>query len=495
MIAFLFIGVELNLIPPLLESRTGTIRTPCTFTLQDASVGVNTDEQVDLLNFVKKNHDEKKQVPIIVVCNKVDDPDDEELMCLVKEARDEVEKIFSVTDRTKALDAITTGKTNAFNGKLSPAFLPASFENAFLYRSASRLQLGELSRLDKVYIDKIGHEEVGKYKWKKLSNKKKYELVHQIVSDPAQYKERLESSNFDTLLELLQFFLGGKKTQGSIIEKQLEVALTKMTVEDGITEQLTSVFDRSTALGKDTSNLEGKFWSLYHKCHKDSFNKFYNDPTCITEMHAPMKELIAYAQGLYKKLACGSSGAAEEVLTKIVDAMKHLIRQEINVIIEKQEKWKPVQSTSTSISSWDALSPKDWSTIISSILILSHRSIFCESFGQEIAELEWMARTGNFTKPEDHCFHCNRITQTNNRSYDYGTRKSNITCQSCHFVKPMKECHENMKGTYAFGVFTPSNKEAYDKVVQIKVPDSISDPSHWGHLSWLFCEFMDSLEA
>mmetsp|Transcript_15008 Transcript_15008/g.32341 ORF Transcript_15008/g.32341 Transcript_15008/m.32341 type:complete len:703 (-) Transcript_15008:352-2460(-) len=529
--------------------------------VMDAGLGVNTDEQVDLLKFVKKNIDEKKQVPVIIVCNKVDDPDDEELMALVKEARNEVEKIFRVDDRTKALEAITTGDMNTYGGKLSPAFLPASFENAFLYRSASRLQLSELKRLDKVYIDKIGHEEVGKYKWKKLSEEKKYELVHQVVSDPAQYNERLEASNFDTLLDILQFFLGGKKTQEGIIEKQLEVALTKLTVSDGITEQLTAVFDRSAALGKDTSHLEAKFWSLYRPFHQSSFQRFYNDPSRVTDMHAPMKELIAFAQGLQKKLSRDSSGVAEGIgKKKIIDAMKDLIRQQINVILEKEAGWVPTElpnnngasppsyrahwtwngsywynsasgrSDYTSkdyhpedtfpdswvwhdetckwksqysgkeiegthdknpankpfppLSSWEDMSPRDWSTVASSILILSGRKAFYENFGQEIADLEWMARTGNvnqcFNKPEGYCFTCKTTC-------GYGPQDGG------HII--MQPYASWMKGTYVNGVFTPDDKRKYDRVVQIKVPDNISDPSHWGHLSWLFCEFIDSLEA
>ena len=130
------------------------------FHCQDAKQGVNTDEQVGLLNFVKKNLDTKKHIPIIVVCNKVDDPDDEELAALVQEAQQEVEKIFEVNDRSQALEIITGRNVVAGEDLLSPIFLPTSFENAFLYRTASRLPIGELKRLDRIYIDKIGHEEV-----------------------------------------------------------------------------------------------------------------------------------------------------------------------------------------------------------------------------------------------------------------------------------------------------------------------------------------------
>ena len=115
---------------------------------------------------MKKNLDSHKDIPIIVVCNKVDDPDDDELMSLVKESRLEVESVFAVDDREKALQAIIDGEME-HQPHMSPAFLPVSFENAFLYRTVSSLPMGDIKRLGKVYIDKIGHEEVSELlaKW------------------------------------------------------------------------------------------------------------------------------------------------------------------------------------------------------------------------------------------------------------------------------------------------------------------------------------------
>lgn len=89
-------------------------------------------------------------------------------MGLVKEAQREVENIFAVDDRPKALGALLGGRkkrgkylrSGIEGAKFSPAFLPTSFENAFLYRSAHGLAASELKCLDKAYIDKIGREEV-----------------------------------------------------------------------------------------------------------------------------------------------------------------------------------------------------------------------------------------------------------------------------------------------------------------------------------------------
>ena len=95
-------------------------------------------------------------------------------MELVDEVRCEVERIFNVKDRKKALSTMleqNAGKEKGptvNNFELSPIFLPLSAENAFVYRAASGIQCDEISKLRKEYIDKIGQEEMGKFKWKKL---------------------------------------------------------------------------------------------------------------------------------------------------------------------------------------------------------------------------------------------------------------------------------------------------------------------------------------
>jgi GTPase SAR1 family protein len=82
----------------------------CVIVVMDVSQGVNTEEQVQLLELVKQNCMEKKNIPIIVVCNKVDDPDNAELMELVNEVRAKVELIFS--NKQYPVDASTNEKTD-----------------------------------------------------------------------------------------------------------------------------------------------------------------------------------------------------------------------------------------------------------------------------------------------------------------------------------------------------------------------------------------------
>ena len=47
----------------------------CVIVVMDVVQGVNTEEQVQLLELVKKNLMNNKNLPVIVLCNKVDDPE------------------------------------------------------------------------------------------------------------------------------------------------------------------------------------------------------------------------------------------------------------------------------------------------------------------------------------------------------------------------------------------------------------------------------------
>ena len=57
---------------------------------------------MSLLEFVKSNLETKKNLPVVILCNKTDDQDDEEQEELVLEAQCKVEKIFGVSDRKGA---------------------------------------------------------------------------------------------------------------------------------------------------------------------------------------------------------------------------------------------------------------------------------------------------------------------------------------------------------------------------------------------------------
>ena len=51
-------------------------------------------------------------------------------------------------------------------------------------------------RLDLKYIDKIGREECGRYKWSQMSTAEKYAEVYKVVNDTKEYSRRMKACSF-----------------------------------------------------------------------------------------------------------------------------------------------------------------------------------------------------------------------------------------------------------------------------------------------------------
>lgn len=78
----------------------------CIIVVMDAVQGVNTQEQVDLLKFVHRNNQEQKDVATIILGNKVNDPEHQAKLELVKESREKAVEIFGQTCSAQSLSTL-----------------------------------------------------------------------------------------------------------------------------------------------------------------------------------------------------------------------------------------------------------------------------------------------------------------------------------------------------------------------------------------------------
>ena len=459
----------------------------CVVIVMDANQGVNTEDQVNLLEFVKGNMKKAKMIPTFILCNKVDDPNDEELMSLVDEVRGKVTKMFE-------------------RMKFKPTLMHISAENAFAYRAASRLTRENMHQLNLECLDKIGHEEVGKVKWRRMKEEEKLYLVSEVVSNETEYKERLSLSNFDKFLGALSSTLGGSTNQVNLIEGQLKVQLKKVKVslddEALFADSLMRAFDCSLALGKPPGHLRKKFWTLYSSCKTKAFQKFETCPSNVKYLQKPMKELQSYARGIHLESFSSTSifdekeRIADEAM--MMDAMRDLVSSQIKMVLDKEVhlppnfdpmtdpwaynfvwyndgvkhsehkskskhpesgmytshwNWKRGQggkwynkydTNGTRVGSkdmnpalykpsWKNLQPKDWCTIFFSILLVKYNKHFCKDFSAEIVKLEM---------------------------------------RKCFTIR-----------------FSGSSWEGRNV---LKDPTSLCDPNHFGSLSYMYCEFLDT---
>ncbi|CAJ1957801.1 unnamed protein product, partial [Cylindrotheca closterium] len=271
----------------------------CVVVVMDGRQGVNTEEQVSLLRFVKSNLESKKDVPIVILCNKIDDQDDEEQEELVLEAQREVEKIFGVPDRQKSLQEVlqaTTASKETTNGtkkhkwkkkntkpsdQVSPVFIPISGVTAFIFQTCSNMPLERFREFDQKLIAKLGRDRIGKFRWKKLSKEDRIKEAHEAVSDPEGYQAGVADSNFDKFLMVLSSLVGGKTAQEKMIQNQIQVSLSTISSGPGIVEKLETIYSTVLALSlgdseaknAHLSEIKSTFWRLYKGMEQSCFAK------------------------------------------------------------------------------------------------------------------------------------------------------------------------------------------------------------------------------
>ena len=491
----------------------------CIVLVVDGKQGANTEEQLRLLKMVRK-HRIKRDVPIIILCNKVDDPDDEEQKLLVDETRAEVERIFlcdlkndktkkGVAGRFKAsvqslLDP-DRARVMAVNTKENlPTFIPISAIHAFMYRSLSNMPFYSFKQVEPEIIDKLGKENYGT-QWKRWDPKQKLTKAYEVIGDESRCREGLSSSNFDEFLGVLRNCIGDEENQKKIIQQQLEIQadiLCRDPWNVNVVEQIESINERLCALDKPTSNLPDIFWKVYDKIEDRAF-QCIKSPASITSLAGPMDLLNEYLEFVQ------NTARWENEQEAILARARRLVNRQAGLVMDESiwVKWK--------------LSSMDRALIFGSFLLMSNDHIFCDQFGRLRLVLEslrhealtWQQAERTSTCPtctasqlgvkdgESFCYRCKKYVVPHLelecrfcKRAGFKTRLMvssdsdavELRCPDCwkSYVCLPKE---NYTLTYKNGELEATYKEFYKKHVKVVVPESIADPSHFGYLSWRCC--------
>jgi len=516
----------------------------CVVLVMDAKQGVNTHDQVFLLRLVKELLATKKKLPVIVLCNKVDDPEDEEQAEMVNEARAEVEKIFEVGDRKEALRVMLerNEKQGAFvfgsGGEISPAFIPVSAINGYIQLSASRMSLEKFASFDRDLIEKLGREQIGRRRWIKLSEEEKTKEVYEIIMNPEDGEDVTSESNFTSFLGALSFFVGGEKTQYDLLKNQVNASVEMLKTEPfevgRSSRLLKSMLDRWMKLFDDHAApkqsraehgrdfLIGRpsmmFWQRYAAWENLAFQNFESSwkeslpqPSPLAQ---PMKELLSYYEFVHSS---GTEFAADKKM--ILFRMKQLVCRFLDILLRENSRLDRHNNG----DNFKKLSPYDLCLVFESTLLMAHDQTFCEDFGSQIVLLRahmldgrgWISK--NFVGPS--------ICPVCESEMKLGIRPQLHNVMSCskpfcsrrrHFntigddgrvVEPPqpnltpaisavnKFPSEWLELTHsASGDRLPKYPSIYGKLVKVNVPSSLSDPSHFGHLPWLFCKLKGAIE-
>jgi len=512
----------------------------CVVVVMDSRQGVNTEEQVFLLNFVKEQL-KKKDVPVIVLCNKVDDTKDEEQAELVKEARKEVEKIFETSCRKEALEKIlTTSEKTTIDEKLSPAFIPVSAIHAFIHQSASLMDREAFENFDSDLLEKLGREQIGRHRWNRLSESEKRDEAFKVIKEG--YQDGIKDSNFDKLLRVLDHFLGGEEAQQNVIEQQMCNALKSISTKrpfppGGLTSLVRGFYEQRKLLhasnGTIPKSIKGfdlvdSFWSTYQAFETETFEKFKaNFPKGFDALAELMNDLVRYHELAYSP---DWNDTSERVIAK----MEELIQRYITALINLQKKDKDmdrwdsegkVSTITLTKGKKSGMTPHDWAIVWGSLLLLSYSRTFVEYFGQEKIIFERLAQDAHHWNNEvnkstcdcgctlypvsgsksskwckDSCYTVYTVETEKPIycPYQCGRRlDSSHYCEDCDQTYPhvpfdyipLAPCYDDK------GRLLPFESKASAGNPLIITPKSFSDPTHIAHILWKFCDLIESLET
>lgn len=476
----------------------------------DTKKGV-TDDDIEYLTTIHGQQLKTRQIPVFVLCNKVDDKDNEKIAKHLKKAKSKVKKVFQVEDNG-------TEKEDDAASCLEPLVCSIQAQKALTFRAGCKMTVYDFEDFDKDLMTLIGKEKFGKDEWKAMSHEDRFRYTHEHLVGKKSHKEGMSMCGFDKVMKNFEAFLGGEEQQQKLLQTRVDGILNSIRPfqSDWISYSLFTAYNRLSALssGDDkkeeleerSAKMRSLFWDTFDEYQKGTFLKFMNAfPDKIKVVADPLQELQYY----HKLVEVANWRGEEEV---ILERQKALVQQYLSFL-------KAKESETLGSSEWDpksSMSPFDWCSVNQSILLLAYDPYFCENFGKfKIAADDcvfkarmWQAtkltsipevcpyciETLDLTKqkPAHHrCKPCNKVfvdgpfTDTMPCGYcgaaDVGP--TNAKCENCKYEhEPLVRVAEWHKTTNDDqGLVGPVHGDLFSKIIHVSVPEKLSDPEHFGH--------------
>jgi small GTP-binding protein len=501
----------------------------CVLVVMDAKQGVNTDDQLELLKFVKHNQTKRLQ-PVVILCNKVDDPDDEELVELVNEARREVEQIFNVTDRSVALRHLLEGRPF---GAL-PVFMSVSANQAYFNQTVSLLSFEQFRAFDdKGLVEKYGRDSIGRHRWNAMSDDDKFHAVFDIVSNSDRRQEGLAMSNFDKFLRVLSFCVSSTDTssQLDVLVHRLSARMQQVLfAQEDFVQQIESIFTEikglctahpsrfpvSYAVDTVKSRLQNEFAE--------------NLPMAIQALSVSPEGIVQVSHAMSQLDMCARFTASESCLYDLVPVilytMTEMVQILLNLVFQKYLETKKFRAPAITQPAcpWSNLHPADWYKLFHMLLLAGSDRFFCESFAKEKVQLEAYAQDARDARCRyrvdelANCQKCGKLLSKGGLGFSYRMCSEckeiplfmlkSIRCvpSRCLLCKkplpstglcadPSCRCFFPPDGS---AVVCPSGYTAVVRDVgengRILVPQTLNHPENFGNVPWRMCRVFRYLQ-
>lgn len=463
----------------------------------DGKAGISDDDG-KLLKLVKEKF-KNREIPTMVLCNKIDDPDNEKLMKHVAKAESKVKKIFN-------LDGESTERSNI-------VFLPCSALHAYIYRAGARLSVYQFEDFDSDMMEIIGKVHFGSKNWKAMTHEERFRKTHKILADPKLFKEGMDTCGFTAVMEELNHHLGGAVKQEQMINKQIDLTLTNLNPNqtEWISKTCLAVHQKQVLLAcgeiqsSDPSQVRVRetFWKVFEEYQAITFQKFINTfPNNVQLVANPIQELM-----YYHKLVVRANWANEERI--VFERAKEFARYYLNFLIKHENETNDTLNWNITCR----VSALDWNIIMQSICLLVFDKTICETFGPELVRCKNIAqetynwKLKGFPGAEKCCPHCASVLDMTKKHpqvprckpcgvvYMLSSKPKNcgycnenlseevLQCAKCNYLhEKIPEIKQWIAEKFSTdGTATPVCEENYKRVIHLRVRKNFSDPEHFGH--------------
>lgn len=319
---------------------------------------------------------------------------------------------------------------------LSDMVIPTSSQFALLYRNHKKSKnLEEFSERCKTFddakggvLDTFGNSEVGEYKWMLQETREdKLKAIYKELSDEGLLQFKLDSTNFEAFVNAIRDRSGTEKARNKLFKLQLDFEMASIGGAN-LVESILACYEKYGVLGQDTEDLKDFFWIKFSDFEGKVFARV-NGNTDVKELEVLVDTLEAYHHFITKE-----AHGWEDQVNRIVSSFVTIIERQIKLALDSEMNYRKNHVNTGSVG-WKSLSHVCWIHLFQSFLSCESSEHFTKYFSKYAMVIK------------------NRITYIQ-RSLD----------------EPSAEKASLWDSTF--------------------VPESISDPSHWGCLCWKFCTFM-----
>jgi GTPase SAR1 family protein len=487
----------------------------CCIIVVDGTKYENREEHIKLFKFVKENQEKYRTVPIIIAINKADKLSSPQ----IREAIVQIRLAYETAYKSPSVDPDKTTQRhyNSFHPN-DPEIIPISAAQSCVRQTAFEYDYSSMEKIDSGWIETIGRRLCGDVIWQGSSMYTNYRMISMILLADYTNGWKICDGITAQLTKTLEEYVG-RSRQIDILCRNVRFQAQDAAPSEDIMPDVYNILPYSSVLGdlKFTIIFDEAFEILVEKSTALLFDKFQKTGNTLY-----MSRLMEQIQKVTERISPRSICRA-----LLVPQLKRIVHIQYEMLICTFAQWQERRDKTLDYYwDWMILSPFDWERIFRAILLPSDNGPLVESFSNELLFFEEaidQCKIYAKSAKVDHCYLCNGMLNDVNITVAEQVKQGYMYCQECNWsfsrvsdpakcpghtdvdldvVGYCNKCDWHYRRPCAprrllmrdFGWQRSNNiqlmRDPSTNSSVLTLPNEISDPSHVGYISWMFCQLI-----